>query len=41
MHKPKVIVICGPTAIRENSIIYRTRKKNKWRDNISGFDADL
>ena len=39
--KPLVIVIAGPTASRKNSFIYRTCKKNKWRNNFGRFDANI
>lgn len=41
MNKPTVIVICGPTASRENWTLNRACKKNKWRDNISRFNANI
>ena len=41
MDKPKVIVIVGPTASRENWPCNRTCKTNKWRDNFSRFYANI
>ncbi len=41
MAKSKVIVICGPTASRENCTFNRAGKKNRWRNNISRFNANI
>ena len=39
--KPVVIVIAGPTASRENIVIYRTCKENKWRNNFGRLNANI
>ena len=39
--KPKVIVIAGPTASRENLVVNRTCQKNKWRNCFSRFYASI
>ncbi len=41
MDKPKVIVICGPTASRKNRLGRGTCKKNKWRNSVSRLNANI
>ena len=34
MDKPKVIVICGPTASGKTALSIELAKKNRWRNNF-------
>ena len=39
--KEQVIVICGPTASGKTGLSIELAKKNKWRNSISRFNANI
>lgn len=41
MSKPKVIVIAGSTAVRQDKSVNRACKKGKWRNSFSRFNANI
>lgn len=41
MAKPKVIVICGPTASGKTALSIELAKKNKWTNSFKRFYANI